>query len=57
MADKIDGNNKKTKATVSRESEKVLSINDMQEFRDILVHIKAIEAQAVAFISKFENKQ
>jgi signal transduction histidine kinase len=57
MADKLSEKNQKTGYTLPIDSEKDLNINDVQELKEILIHIRAIEAQAVTFISKFENKK
>ena len=57
MAEKINENNKKTDLTLQLGSEKVNTLNDIQELKEILAHIKAIEVQAESIISKIENNK
>jgi len=55
MAEKLSENNKKMTLTLQADSEKNLSLNDIQELKGILVRIKSIEEQAIALISRYEN--
>jgi methyl-accepting chemotaxis protein len=56
MAEKLSESNQKIALTLQEDSEKDLSLNDIQELKMILIRMKNIEEQAVELISKLENK-
>jgi methyl-accepting chemotaxis protein len=56
MAGKLKENQKKMSVTLLDDQAKRLTVNDAEELKKMLFRIKAVEEQAAALISKFEQK-
>lgn len=57
MAEKLDGTNPKIHLNLSDDLENVDGFNDIEEIKDTLLRMKALETQAREVISRFENKK
>jgi hypothetical protein len=56
MAEKLADDNRKKDLSLQEGSAKINYLNDIQELKGVLVHMKSIEEQALMLIAKFENK-
>jgi len=56
MAEKLDGTKPKVPLNLFEDSEIEDRFNDIEEVKDILLRMKALESQAKEVISRFENK-
>jgi|WetSurMetagenome_2_1015567.scaffolds.fasta_scaffold17688_2 two-component system, NtrC family, sensor histidine kinase KinB len=57
MAEKLTDNNQEKALTLHSGPEKDYQVNDIQKLKEILIHMKSIEVQAIELISKLENKK